>query len=98
MDDQTLVKALQVSGYVTDEQVSRWKDAAFLMAAFEAIGRHGTTAVVKVDGGRPEAAYTVVVSGSRLGEAFFRRDGSDVLSLLREAVEFYSAAVWSSKP
>jgi hypothetical protein len=95
MNDQALVGALQASGHVTEEQVSRWREAAALMATLEAIGRDGATAVVKVDGGRPDAVYTVVVSGPRLGEAFFRKDGSDVLALLRDAIEFYKSEVWS---
>jgi hypothetical protein len=95
MNDQALVGALQASGHVTEEQVARWKEAALLMATLEAIGRDGTTAVVKVDGGRPDAVYTVVVSGARLGESFFRKDGNDVLALLREAIEFYKSEVWA---
>jgi hypothetical protein len=95
MNDQDLVGVLKASGHVTEQQVSRWKEAAALMAVLEAIGQDGATAVLKVDGGRPDAVYTVIVSGPELGESFFRKDGSDVLALLREAVEFYRTAAWS---
>ena len=91
MNDQALIEELLASGRVSGEKIFHWKEAAALMAALEAIGVDGATAVVKVDGGRPEAMYTVVLSGSRLGESFFRKDGSDVLALLRDAIEFYSS-------
>jgi hypothetical protein len=97
MSDQSLVEALLTRGHVNEEQISRWTDAAVLMAALDAIGREGAAAVVKVDGGRLGAAYTVVLSGSRLGESFFRKDGNDILVLLRDAIEFYWSEVWSKQ-
>jgi hypothetical protein len=46
--------------------------------------------VVKIDGGRSDGSvYTVVVSGGRLGEDFFRNDGADLATLLQEAISFY---------
>jgi hypothetical protein len=98
MNDQALVGALQASGCVTEENVARWRDAAALMATLDAIGRDGVTAVVKIDGGRPDAIYTVLVSGAQLGESFFRKDGNDPLALLRDAIDFYKAEVWSKRP
>lgn len=95
MNNDVLVQELLSSGRIAQEKIAHWSNAAALMAAFEAMGRDGATAVLKVDGDRHEAVYTIVVSGSHLGEVFFRRDGSDVLSLLRDAVEFYRAEVWS---
>jgi hypothetical protein len=66
------------------------------LAAFEAIGRDGATALIKVDGQRSdESIFTVVVSGGPLGDVFFRKDGADLEALLREAVMFYRAHVWS---
>ncbi|WP_143696744.1 hypothetical protein [Variovorax sp. YR752] len=97
MNDQELVGALQASGCVTEENVARWREAAALMATLDAIGRDGMTAVVKIDGGRPDAIYTVLVSGSQLGESFFRKDGNDPLVLLRDAINFYKAEVWSKR-
>lgn len=95
MNNEHLIDTLRTTGRVNDETVSRWSDAAGLMAALDAIGRDGASAVVKIDGGRPDGAvYTVVVSGPKLGESSFRRDGSDLLSLLGEAVEFYRFSVW----
>jgi hypothetical protein len=96
MHDQELVDGLVTSGRVREQQVTLWRDVAGLMAAFDAIGRDGVSAVVKIDGARPDAAvYTVVVSGPRLGEAFFRQDGNDLPALLGAAIDFYRTAVWS---
>lgn len=95
MNNDVLVQELLSSGCITQEQIAHWSSVAALMAAFETMGRDGATVVIKIDGDRHEGVYTIVVSGSRLGEAFFRRDGSDVLSLLRDAIEFYRAEVWS---
>lgn len=92
MPNQALINASQLTG-LADEQVSQWREVAPLMATLEAIGRDGASAVVKIDGGRPDAIYTVVLSGPRLGESFFRKDGSDVQVLLREAIEFYVSKV-----
>lgn len=96
MNDENLIDDLQSGGHVTEQQVSRWRDAAVLMAVLEAIGRDGASVVVKIDGGRPDAVYTVVISDPQLGELFFRKDGPDAVVLLREAVEFYRRAAWSS--
>jgi|SRR6185437_12441786 len=96
MNENALVEELQESGYVTVEQVARWRDAARLLAAFDAIGSEGAIAVVKVDGERTDGwRYTVVVSGGRLGAVFFRKDGPDLNALLREAISFYRAHMWS---
>jgi hypothetical protein len=99
MRNQELIDELMTSGRIRDQQVMLWRDVAGLMAVLDAIGRDGVSAVVKIDGMRADAAvYTVVVSGPRLGEAFFRQDGSDLPQLLEAAVEFYRTAVWSLEP
>ena len=99
MNDQELVEGLVIGGRVREQQVTLWRDVAGLMAAFDAIGRDGVSAVVKIDGARPDAAvYTVVISGQQLGETFFRQDGNNLPALLRAAIEFYSAAAWSAGP
>lgn len=98
MNEEQLVNTLRASGRVSEEQISRWGDAAELMAALDAIGRDGANAVVKIDGVRSDGAvYTVVVTGPRLGESFFRKDGSELLTLLRGAVNFYIKAGWSER-
>lgn len=61
-----------------------------LIAALDAISQNGVTAVIKIDGERTqESRYTVVVSGPPLGEEFFRKDGSDLPSLIFGALEFF---------
>lgn len=95
MHDRELVDELMSTGHVSEQQVSLWRDVADLMAVFDAIGRDGVSAVVKIDGSRIDgAAYTVVVSGPRLGEAFFRQDGNDLSTLLRAAIAFYRDTAW----
>lgn len=46
MNDDQLIEVLRTSGKVTDEQIFRWRDAAQLMAALDAIGRDGVNALV----------------------------------------------------
>jgi hypothetical protein len=95
--DETLINELRTSGRISERQETLWRDVAPLMAAFDAIGREGVSALVKIDGERPNGAvYTVVITGPRLGEKFFRQDGRDLPILLRAAIEFYRAAAWSS--
>ena len=75
-------------------QVARWKGLAELLAAFEAIGRDGAVAIVKVDGERTNGdVYTVVVSGAKLGGRFFRKDGGELAALLQEALAWYADAI-----
>ena len=69
--------------------VDLWKSRAGLLASFDRIGREGATAVIKIDGGRDAAIYTVVVSGGRLVESFYHQDGPDISVLLRDAVAYY---------
>lgn len=96
MNSELLVDALRASGRVSEEQFSRWIDAAKLMAVLDAIGREGMNVVVKIDGERSnEAVYTIVISGGRLDRSFFRKDGCDLLTLLQDAIEFYRSVVWS---
>lgn len=97
MDDESLVEELERNGRVTAQQVALWRDSAALLSVLDAIGRDGANALIKVDGSRPDGSiYTVVLSGGRLGEAFFRKDGADWSALLREAISFYRAQVWSA--
>lgn len=90
MDDRALINKLQDSGNIAAMDVALWRDSAGLLAAFDAIGRHGVNALIKIDGARLEGSvYTVVISGGKLGEEFFRKDGKDLVALLREAISFY---------
>jgi hypothetical protein len=99
MDDRSLLEHLRESGCIAATWVEVWRECAELLAALDAIGRQGGNALVKVDGARPDGAfYTVVISGGRLGEAFFRKDGADLPALLREAVSFYVAHVGGKPP
>lgn len=91
MPDELLISDLTKVGVDTGAVVDAWSDSVALLAALDAVGRAGSNTIVKIDGERsgPDV-YTVVVSGGRLGEKFFRRDGSDLRSLLREALSFYA--------
>ena len=91
MDDETLLDNLSRRVPSTSTRVA-WDELAPLMDGLERIGRSGSTALVKVDGARPDGAvYTVVISGGQLDETFFRKDGSDLPALLREGIAFYLA-------
>jgi hypothetical protein len=91
MEKKSLVNSEQVSGRISEEKIYRWRHIAQLMASLETIASDGITAIVKIDGERPDAIFTVVISGLRLGDSFFRKDGSDIEVLLQEAIAFYSA-------
>ena len=88
--------SLLSSGRMTNAQISLWSGVAASLAALDAISREGATTVVKIDGGRPDGSfYSVVVSGEKLGEEFFRKDSGDLPALLQEAIEFYVTRVRS---
>ena len=96
MKHESLIDELRRDGQVVDTQLSTWKAAAGLCAVLDAIAREGCCAVVKIDGGRSDGSvYTVVVSGGRLGEEFFRKDGADLATLPQEAISFYRSRVWA---
>ncbi len=85
-DDEAMLRALGEAGVDASSAVSAWTQSASLLAALDAIGRSGGHALVKIDGERDGSqVYTVLVSGGRLGGDFFRRDGADLPTLLREA-------------
>lgn len=75
-----------------------WKVWEGLWPALEAMADEGAIIVVKLDGGRTcdefPKRYTVIVSGGRLGDAFYREDTSDLEGALCEAVIFYAEKVW----
>lgn len=62
----------------------------------EAIAKDGTSVIIKLDGERSEDKfYSVVLSGGKLGETFFRKDGSELTSLLEELIEYYNSIMLS---
>jgi hypothetical protein len=92
MDEKEALEALACAGMDSQIVYGQWSTSAKLLAALDAIGREGAVAIVKVDGGRADAnVYTVAISGGHLAEEFFRKDGSELLPLLREAVGFYAS-------
>lgn len=75
-----------------------WQIWEGLWPALEAMADEGAIIVVKLDGGRTRdefpKRYTVIVSGGRLGDEFYREDTSDLEGALCEAVIFYAEKVW----
>lgn len=98
MNNDNLLDDLKTRGFLQATSVARWHDASELLAVVDAIGREGSSAVIKVDGAREnKAVYTVVLSGGSLGEDYFRKDGADLISVLQEAISFYQNKVWSKR-
>jgi len=92
MNENELLGALANVGLESQGAVESWSNSSRLLSALDAIGRDGGNALVKIDGGRNDSrVYTVVVSGGRLGDEFFRKDGSDLQALLLEAIGFWAA-------
>jgi len=92
MNVKDALDVLVKAGLDIDGADASWRDSLQLLAALDAVGRDGANVLLKIDGGRSDdRPYTVVVSGGRLGEEFFRKDGAALVSLLREAVVFYAA-------
>lgn len=96
MKNEQLIDALLASARISNAEVALWRETAVLLAVLDSIGRDSMNAVVKIDGARMDGSiYTVVITGSKLGDDFFRKDGADLPALLREAIDFYSSRVWS---
>ncbi|MBL8945835.1 MAG: hypothetical protein JNK45_21915 [Myxococcales bacterium] len=90
MDSEQILDALRSAGIDVQVAVKAWGEVAGLLAALDAVGRDGGNTLVKVDGQRSDGqVYTVLISGGRLGEDSFRRDGADLRVLLRDALVFY---------
>lgn len=88
--DEQLWRRMRERGLDPGHHSEAWKGCEDLLAALDSIGRTGSSVVVKIDGGRLGAdVYTVVLSGGLLGEEFFRKDGSQLDELLREAITFF---------
>jgi hypothetical protein len=66
-----------------------WNDAAPLLAELQRLSAGGGTVVVKIDNERQDGKiFTVVVTGARYRERFFRDDGADLVAMLRNALAF----------
>lgn len=90
MNNDELLVELRRCEIAPDAHTGAWRDSIDLLAALDAIGRSGGSAVVKVDGNRPGAdVYTLVLSGGQLGEHFFRKDGADLSALIAEGLSFF---------
>ena len=74
------------------DKVEAWESLAHLLASFEAIAEDGAVALLKIDGERPDARFTVVLTGGKLGQDPFRMDGDSLRQLLAKAVSFYADA------
>ena len=98
MNENELFEALSKVGLGSWGEMDSWRDSSRLLSALDAIGRDGGNALVKIDGGRNDGrVYTVVVSGGRLGDEFFRKDGSDLHALVLEAIGFWVAHALSDR-
>lgn len=93
MTENEIIDALAQTGLENaGRNTVTWRDAATLLSALDVIARDGGNAIIKVDGGRNDGQpYTVVLSGGRLGQDFYRRDGADLNTLLADAIAFYIA-------
>lgn len=65
MNKDELLVELRDCGIALDTHATAWRESIDLLAALDAIGRSGSSAVVKVDGGRDDSdIYTVVLSAA----------------------------------
>ena len=88
-DQDSLLDVLDKQRTVTNRS-DVWRTIADLLSTVEAIGRDGCVVLIKIDGLRPKGdVYTVIIQGGPLGQRYFHRDGSDLASLLDEAITYY---------
>lgn len=93
MNEKTSRKVLESEDCADRGRMEVWRNASALLATIDVTARDGLSVVVKIDGMREHGrAYTVVVSGPKLGERLFRQDGSDLIGLLQGAVAFLNEA------
>ena len=58
----------------------------------EAIAKDGASVVIKLDGqGSKDNFYSVVLSGGKLKDGFFRKDGAELDLLLEELIAYYDS-------
>jgi hypothetical protein len=71
-----------------------WSDAAPLISELQRATAGGGCLVIKIDNERTDDdIFTVVITGARYGGRFFRKDGANLLGILREALDFCAARV-----
>jgi hypothetical protein len=97
----TKSRALKIASTKQHDFVDRdWKVWEALWPAIETMADEGSTLVVKIDGGRTTEddlkRYTVVLSGGKLSDDFFRQDGPNLEDILCTAVVFYAEKVWKA--
>jgi hypothetical protein len=94
MDEDQVRAALAGLEVDVAQAEDAWLDAVPMLAALDAVGRDGASALIKIDGQRSGARmYTVLISGGRLGDAHVRRDGAALAPLLREVLGLYAARI-----
>ncbi len=66
-----------------------WLEAAPLLANLQQATANGAIFVVKVDNERSDTQiFTVVITGGKFRDRHFRQDGSDLVTILRNALAF----------
>jgi hypothetical protein len=94
MKTEAVYNKMLEDGFVDVAGAERWAALANRMAIFESIGRSGLVSLLKFDGEREESqVFTVMVSGKKLGDRFFRQDGGDLGLLLDAAIDFYAVEI-----
>jgi hypothetical protein len=73
-----------------------WEGCDAVWPALEAMADEGAVVVVKLDGERTgrSGRYSVVVSGGRLGEDYFRQDTAVLEDGLARAILHYAERCW----
>lgn len=71
-----------------------WSGVDALLPLLERMRAEGTVVLLKLDGERKHHPYTVVASGVRLGEDFFRTDSASLEEGLAQLVAWYGARFW----
>ena len=95
---KTLGEQLQDVGISQMVPNSAWRELVPELQALETVARAGLSVVIKVDGVREDGSvFTVVISGGRLSDAFFRKDGPDLGELIRDALRFVIDRLMASK-
>ena len=71
-----------------------WSDAAPLISELQRATARGGCLVIKIDNERADDdVFTVVITGAKYGGRYFRKDGADLVGILREALDFCAAPV-----
>jgi len=91
-----IIQAIKASSPTST--ASGWSELGEFGEAIEIIANDGSSVLFKIDGERKNAGiptyYTIVVSGGKLHDEFFRKDGLALQELTYEAILFYNQKVW----